>query len=185
MAVGGLDAQAKSRAIRDLSRRTIWIGNGAAPTSAPSIAASAVSISTGGVASLLDDAADVVLLQSSIDRLVTIRQLAQAHLSRLRSDYRTVYIANLLGAAGGIIAGFGSLQAGLSSNLGTGLVLAARWNDLNCLARASERRDLARLSALTEELESEPAVIGQEETSEDAMVDFPELIDAAPTTDGV
>ena len=84
-----------------------------------------------------------------------MRQLAQAHLSRLRADYRKVYVANLLGAAGAFVAGFGSLQAGLASNIGAGLVLASRWSDLRCLARASRRRDIIRLSAPTEELEAE------------------------------
>lgn len=182
--IGGLDAEAKARTIRDISRRAVWIGDGAAAASRPSIAASAVSVSIGGAPTLLDDAADIVLLQQDLAHILTIRQLAQAHLARLRADYRTVYAANLLGAAGGFLLGFGSLQAGLASNFGAGLVLSARWNDLKCLARASERRDLARLSAPTEELEYEHRdTIGP--GADDAAINFPDLIDQAPATDGV
>lgn len=183
-AIGGLDAEAKARAIRDISRRAVWIGDGAAAAARPSISASAVSISIGGAPTLLDDTADIILLQQDLADLLTIRQLAQAHLARLRADYRTVYAANLLGAAGGFVLGFGSLQAGLASNVGTGLVLSARWNDLKCLARASGRRDIVRLSAPTEELEYEQrGTIGP--GADDAAINFPDLIDQAPATDGV
>lgn len=186
-AIGGLDAAAKARTIRDLSRRAIWIGNGAAAASQPSITASAVSISIGGAPTLLDDTADIVLMQEDASGILTIRQLAQAHLGRLRADFRTVYAANLFGAAGGFLFGFGSLRAGLSSNFGTALIFAARWNDLKCLARASERRDLARLSAPTEELEYEHGggLIPRPGAKEDVLIDFPDLIDAPTTIDGV
>lgn len=183
-AIGGLDPDAKARTIRDISRRAVWIGDGAAAASRPSMAASTISISIGGAPTLLDDAADIVLLHQELSDILTIRQLAQAHLARLRADYRTVYAANLLGAAGGFILGFGSLQAGLASNFGTGLVLSARWNDLKCLARASERRDIARLTAPTEELEYEQReMIGL--GADDAAINFPDLIEQAPVTDGV
>lgn len=183
-AIGGLDAEAKARIIRDVSRRAVWIGDGAVAASRPSIAASAVSISIGGAPTLLHDSADIVLLQQDLAELLTVRQLAQAHLARLRADYRTVYAANLLGAAGGFVLGFGSLQAGLASNFGTGLVLSARWNDLKSLARASERRDLARLTAPTEELEHEQREkIGP--IADDAAINFPDLIEQTQATDGV
>lgn len=185
-ALGGLDPQAKSYAIRDLSRRAIWIGDGAGIASKHSIAASAVSISVGGARTLLDDAADIVLLHEDASAILTIRQLAQSHLARLRADFRTVYAANLLGAAGGFIFGFGGLRAGLTSNVGAALVLAARWNDLKCLARASERRDIARLSAPTEELEYEHGEVATKPSAEeDGLVDFPDLIDTPPAIDGV
>jgi len=184
-AIGGLDMAAKANAIRGLSRRAIWIGDGSAPDTRTSMAASAVSISVGGVATLLDDSADVILLQSDLDGLLTVRQLAQAHLSRLRADYRKVYVANLLGAAGAFVAGFGSLQAGLVSNIGAGLVLASRWNDLRCLARASRRRDIIRLSAPTEELEGELIGSVAHDGREETLIEFPDLIDAGSTTDGV
>jgi cation transport ATPase len=184
-AIGGLNEAAKANAIRELSRRAIWIGDGSAEQAQASIAASAVSISVGGVANLLDDSADVILLQSDLDGLLTLRQLAQAHLSRLRADYRKVYVANLVGAAGAFVAGFGSLQAGLASNIGAALVLASRWSDLRCLARASERRDIIRLSAPTEELEGEFTSSVSNDSPEETLVEFPDLIDARSSLDGV
>ena len=183
--IAGLDASAKAETIRDLSRQAIWVGNGTAHGVQPSIAASAVSISVGGVATLLDDAADVVLLQSDLDGLLTVRQLAQAHLGRLRSDYRKVYVANVLAAAGAFVTGFAGLQAGLLSNLGTGLVFAARCSDLRCLAQASERRDVIRLSAPTEELEAE--FVGQDSqlVGQEILQSFPDVIGQPSSLDGV
>jgi len=184
-AIGGLNAAAKADAIRGLSRRAIWVGDGSTPQARIPMAASAVSVSVGGVATLLNDPADVILLQSDLDGLLTVRQLAQAHLSRLRADYRKVYVANLFGAAGALVAGFGSLQAGLASNVGAGLVFASRWNDLRCLARASARRDLIRLSAPTEELEGDVIGAFSQTGRDESLVEFPDLIDASPTIDGV
>jgi len=41
---------------------------------------------------LLDDTADVILLQSDLDGLIMVRKLAaRAHLARLLADYRKVY----------------------------------------------------------------------------------------------
>jgi cation transport ATPase len=184
-AIGGLDAAGKADAIRGLSRRAIWVGDGSTPQARTAMAASAVSISVGGVATLLDDSADVILLQSDLDGLLTVRQLAQAHLSRLRADYRKVYVANLFGAAGALVAGFGSLQSGLASNVGAGLVFASRWNDLKCLARASARRDIIRLSAPTEELEGDVIGALSQHGRDENLVEFPDLIEARPTVDGV
>lgn len=183
--IADLDASAKAETIRELSRRAIWVGNGTARGVQPSIAASAISISVGGVATLLDDAADVVLLQSDLDGLLTVRQLAQAHLGRLRSDYRKVYVANVLAAAGAFVTGFAGLQAGLLSNLGTALVFAARCSDLRCLAQASERRDVIRLSAPTEELEAE--LFGQDSqvVDQEILQSFPDVIDHPSSSGGV
>ena len=183
-AIGGLDAAAKANAIRGLSRRAIWIGNGAAPQAKTAIAASAVSVSVGGVATLLDDAADVILMQSDLDGLVTMRKIARAHLARLRSDYRKVYAANLLGTAGAFV-GFGSLEGNLTTNFGSGLVLASRWSDLRRLARAFEYRDLVRLSAPTEELDIEHIGAIAKERREKEFVEFPDPLDAPPPMDGV
>jgi cation transport ATPase len=184
-AIGGLDAAAKANTIRELSRRAIWIGDGSAPQAQPSITASAVSVSVGGVATLLDDTADVILLQSDLDGLITVRKLARAHLARLRADTRTVYTANLLGTAGAFVAGFGSLEANLTTNFGSGLVLASRWRDLRSLARAFEYRDFVRLSALTEELDIEHIGAISKERREEEFVEFPDPIDAPPPIDGV
>lgn len=182
---GGLDPAAKADTIRELSRRTIWIGNGAAPDTKISIAASAVSVSVGGVATLLDDAADVILLQSDLDGLVTVRKLARAHFTRLRKDYRTVYTANFIGTAGAFVAGFGSLEANLTTNFGSGLVLATRWNELRSLARALERRDIIRLTAPTEELEVDHIGVIPTDDHEGDLIEFPDPIEAQPSIDGV
>jgi hypothetical protein len=55
------------------------------------------------------------------------------------------------------------------------------------MARASERRDFARLSAPTEEFEYEHGghLIPRHPAKQDALIDFPELIDAPTTIDGV
>jgi cation transport ATPase len=182
---GGLDAATKAATIRELSRRTIWIGDGAAPHAELAIAASAVSVSVGGVATLLDDAADVILLQSDLDGLVAVRKLARAHFTRLRADYRTTYTANFIGTAGAFVAGFGSLEANLTTNLGSGLVLATRWRDLRSLARALERRDTIRLTAPTEELEVEQIGMVSTDGREGDVVEFPDPIEATPELDGV
>lgn len=182
---GGLDAATKADTIRELSRRTIWIGDGAAPHAKSAIAASAVSVSVGGVATLLDDAADVILLQSDLDGLVTLRKLARAHFTRLRTDYRTIYTANFIGTAGAFVAGFGSLEANLTTNLGSGLVLATRWRDLRSVARTLERRDKIRLTAPTEELEVEQITTGPTDGREGDVVEFPDPIEATPEIDGV
>jgi len=184
-AIGGLDAAAKAEAIRELSRRAIWVGDGSAPQAQLSIAASAVSVSTGGVATLLDDKADVILLKSDLDGLITVRKLARAHLARLRADYRKVYTANLIGTAGAFVAGFGSLEANLTSNFGSGLVLASRWSGLRSLARAFEYRDFLRLSAPTEELDIEHIGAVPKDMREEDLVEFPEPIEAPPPLDGV
>lgn len=182
---GGLDAATKANSIRELSRRTIWIGDGAAPDTKLSIAASAVSVSVGGVATLLGDAADVILLQSDLDGLVTVRKLARAHFTRLRKDYRTVYMANFIGTAGAFVAGFGSLEANLTTNFGSGLVLATRWSELRSLARALERRDTIRLTAPTEELGVEHIRVIPIDGREGDVVEFPDPIEAPPPIDGV
>jgi hypothetical protein len=134
---------------------------------------------------LLDDAADVILMQSDLDGLVTVRRIARAHLTRMRKDYRKVYTANLLGTAGAFVAGFGSLEANLTTNFASGLVLASRWSDLRRLARAFEYRDLVRLSAPTEELDIEHLGAIAKERHEKEFVEFPDPIDAPPPTDGV
>jgi cation transport ATPase len=144
---GGLDADAKREALRSLGMRAAWIGKGADPASAPLRAASAVSLSLGGLDSLAEDDADIVLLRDDLGALLTLRAAAEAHAGRLRSDYRTVYLANLAAIAGGFAAGFGSLQAGLTSNLGSALVFLGRWRQLSALSARAERIAQARRSA--------------------------------------
>ena len=183
-AIGRLDASAKANAIRELSRRAIWIGDGAAPEAQAAIIASTVSVSVSGVPTLLDDKADVILLQEDLEGLVGVRRLARAHLARLKDDFRKVYAANLLGTAGAIVANFGSLEANLATNFGSGLVLATRWSELRRLARAFEQRDLIRLSAPTEELGVEHLGPATRDAREEDLVEFPEPVET-PSLDGV
>jgi cation transport ATPase len=183
-AIGRLDASAKANAIRELSRRAIWIGDGSVPEAQAAIAASSVSVSVGGVPTLLDDRADVILLQGDLEGLVAVRKLARAHLARLRDDFRKVYTANLLGTAGAFVANFGSLEANLTTNFGSGLILATRWSDLRRLARAFERRDAIRLSAPTEELGLEHLGPATRDTREEDLIEFPEPVET-PQLDGV
>jgi cation transport ATPase len=135
----GLNAQGKAQALQSFALPTAWIGNGADADEAPARSASAVSISLAGLASLPADQADIVLLRDDLSVLLNVRRAAAAHVSRVQGDYRVVYLANLLAVAGGFGAGFGSLQAGLVSNLGSALVFLARWRALANLAGGAER----------------------------------------------
>jgi cation transport ATPase len=141
---GGLDPQAKVETLRSLGMRATWIGDGADPDSAPVRAASAVSISLSGLDGLPVDGADVVLLRDDLRAVLALREAAEAHFWRLKSDYRTVYLANLAALAGGFTAGFGSLQVGLTSNLGSAAVFLGRWRELVRLAVRAERVAEAR-----------------------------------------
>ena len=182
-AIGRLDASAKAATIRGLSRRAVWIGDGSLPEAEAAIAASAVSVSVGGVPTLLDDKADVILLHGDLEGLVGVRKLARAHLARLNDDLRKVYTASLFGTAGAFLANFGSLEANLATNFGSGLVLATRWSELRRLARAFAQRDAIRLSAPTEELGVEHLGPATKDGRED-HVEFPEPVET-PRLDGV
>jgi cation transport ATPase len=144
---GGLTAQAKMLTLRSLGMRAAWIGRGDDPETAPVRAASSVSISLSGLDGLPRDEADIVLLRDDVRALLALRGAAEAHVLRLKSDYRTVYLANLLAVAGGFAAGFGSLQAGLTSNLGSAAVFLGRWRGLVNLAARAERIAEARRRA--------------------------------------
>jgi cation transport ATPase len=144
---GGLDPQAKVETLRSLGMRTAWIGDGADPEAAPVRAASAVSLSLSGLDGLPNDKADVVLLRDDLRAILALRNAAEAHFWRLKSDYRTVYLANLAALAGGFTAGFGSLQVGLTSNLGSAAVFLGRWRGLVKLAVRAERIAEARQGA--------------------------------------
>ncbi len=122
----GLDPQDKAEAIRNLSHRAVWLGDGARRESAQARAASAVSVSLGRLPSLARDEADVVMLHGDPEALLPVLAAARNHDGRLKADYRAVYLANLAAIAGGLVAGFGGLQAGLTSNLGTAVVFLSR-----------------------------------------------------------
>jgi len=137
---GGLDAEDKAQVFRSLGVPAAWLGDGADRGAAPARAASAVSISLSGLDSLPRDEADIVLLRDDVDALLAPRLAAGLHLSRIEADYRTVYFANLLAVAGGFAAGFGSLQAGLTSNLGSAAVFLGRWRALARLTALAKRK---------------------------------------------
>ncbi|MFD1702533.1 ATPase [Methylopila henanensis] len=137
-AFGGLDARGKISVLRGLGRRTIWVGDGAAPEAVEIMAASDVSVSVAGFGKAPTDAADVILLRGELAGLPSLNDLAAARRARIRGDYRTIYAANLLGVAGAFLANFGSLQSGLLSNLGSGLVYARHVRRLNRLIAAIE-----------------------------------------------
>ncbi len=135
---GGLTADAKTDVMRSLSARAVWIGNGADPATSSIKAAAAVSVSIAGFERLAHDMADILLLKGDLRALSPARLAAMKRAGQLKADYRTVYFANLAAVAGGFLAGFGGLQAGLTSNLGTAAVFLTRWRALNKLALANE-----------------------------------------------
>jgi len=142
---GGLSADGKVEILAKLGTRAVWVGNGAAPEVLPYIKASQLSISTAGMPTMGQDAADVVLLQPGLHALVPLARIGEAHRGHLRADYRVVYAANLLGAAGGLVANLGGREAGLISNAGTAVVFGRRWAQLRGLAKQMERRKQAAL----------------------------------------
>jgi cation transport ATPase len=146
---GGLDSLAKVEALRSISSNAIWIGDGGDLRSVPVRAAAAVSVSAAGIGALPDDTADIVLLRGDLGSLLVARRSAEHRLARLKDDYRVVYVANLAALAGGVAAGFGSLRAGLTSNLGSAAVFLSHWRSLNRLAARAEREAEAsrRISA--------------------------------------
>jgi cation transport ATPase len=164
---GDLDPAAKADVLRTLGERTLWIGDGAAPSSLPTIEASALSLSVAGAAAIATDRADIVLLQPGLRKLVALRAIGRAHRARIEADYRVVYAANLLGAAGGLVLGTGSLEAGLTSNVGTGLVYLLRWSQLNALtARLEERKLILSAHGEAEPLFREAELIVADEREE-------------------
>jgi hypothetical protein len=136
-----------------LGHRAMWIGNGASPEALPCIEVSAVSISVAGASTAPLDKADIVLLQPGLQNLVPLRRIGRGHRARIEADYRVVYAANLLGAAGGFLAGFGSLEAGLTSNAGTAYIYARHWRQLHDLISRVETRQATLISASREESE--------------------------------
>jgi cation-transporting P-type ATPase C len=150
---GDLDPVGKARALRMLGHRAMWIGNGASPEALPCIEVSAVSISVAGASTAPLDKADIVLLQPGLQNLVPLRRIGRSHRARIEADYRVGYAANLLGAAGGFLAGFGSLEAGLTSNAGTAYIYARHWRQLHDLISRVETRQAKLISASREESE--------------------------------
>jgi cation transport ATPase len=135
---GGLDSTAKAGLLRSLADRSVWIGNGALAEATPVVAASGVSVSTAGLSVVADDAADILLLRGDASGLLDLQALSKEHRAELKTDYGIVYLANLLGVAGAYLARFGSLQSGLISNLGTGIIYARHASRLSALVSEAE-----------------------------------------------
>lgn len=169
---GGLDRHAKVQTARSLGERIAWIGNGADPDAASVRAASIVSISLAGIENLPRDDADIVLLRKDLSALIAARRAAGAHSGRLKADHRTVRLANFLAVAGGFAAGFGNLQAGLTSNLGTAAVFLARWRMLNGLSARASRFAKARRNApkLLAAPQSQAIPVGERGASKDQEI---------------
>ncbi len=136
---GDLSADAKTEVMRSMSARAAWVGDGSDAATATTRAAAAVSISTAGIDRLAQDFADILLLNGNLLALSPARLAAMHRSGELRADYRTVYLANLAAVAGGFLAGFNSLHAGLTSNLGTAAVFVTRWRALKNLIARQER----------------------------------------------
>jgi cation transport ATPase len=154
---GGLSTWEKAETLRSLDVPVAWIGDGADASAGLTRSASAVSISLSGLDSLARDEADIVLLRDNVDAMLAPRNATLSHRHRLEADYRTVYAANLLAVAGGFAAGFGSLQAGLTSNLGSAAVFLGRWRALAALS-ADARRKAERRRRASNALAAESAL---------------------------
>jgi cation transport ATPase len=135
-----LSTHGKVEVLAKLGRRAVWVGNGATPIVRDFIRASHVSISAAGMATIADDAADILLLQPGLQSLLPLARIGEAHRDHLKTDYQVVYLANLLGAAGGVLSNVGGREAGLISNAGTGVVFGRRWAQLRGLATQLEKR---------------------------------------------
>jgi cation transport ATPase len=145
---GGLTRSAKLDFVRGLGRSTVWIGNGSDPDVRETIAASTVSISVAPLASSRDDAADILLPQRGLDALNDVFEIGRAHVARIAQDYRTVYAVNLVSLSGLLATRFGSLHAGLLSNVSTGLIYARHARSLDKLASAAEEKHALLKSAV-------------------------------------
>ena len=82
-----------------------------------------------------------------------LRSIGRGHRARIQADYRTVYTANLLSVAGGLFAGFGSLEAGLTSNAGTAYVYLRHRRHLRDLISQVETKRAILNSPAREESE--------------------------------
>lgn len=135
---GGLTPEAKADLIRSFGQPAVWVGDGAAPASAPSIAASHASFSTAEASG--EDAAEALLL-SGLSGLVAARTAARRHRAAVAGDYRLIYATNLLALGGAFRFGFSGFQSGLLSNLGTAAIYARHARSLRRLTAEQDRRD--------------------------------------------
>jgi cation transport ATPase len=180
---GELDAKEKARTLEKLGKRTMWIGDGSLSESLPSIAASTVSISLAGVARISSDAANIVLFQPSLRGIVSLRRLGRSHRARIESAYRAIYTANLLAVAGGFFGRFGSLESGLTSNVGSGFVYAKHRRLLDELISRVEAKRARLLLPANEETDPHAEAI---QTKGSDVEPRPTLqnLEAAPEPEG-
>ena len=145
VALGGLTPEDKAQVIRSLGQRTVWIGDGTAPGSAASIAASTVSLSTAAPAPPGADRADALLL-AGLDGVAAARAVARAERAALAADARLLYGTNLSAVVGALAAGFGGFDSGLLSHAGAAAILirhARRLRTLEATQKGRERNALA------------------------------------------
>ena len=180
---GDLDPYEKARMLRRFGRRTLWVGDGASPDAKPAIEACGVSLSVSGLASAPDDRADILGLQPGLVCLAPLRRIGQARMSRLRTDSRMLYAANVAGAAGGFVAGFGGFEAGIVSNLGAAAIYAAHWKRLSDLTRRIEERRAIVAAASGEEMLEPPWAKEIEPDEQEGFA--PSLGDGAASEDSV
>jgi cation transport ATPase len=139
LSYGDLGQEAKANLIRGLGRQTLWVGDGTDLDNRQAIAASTVSVSVARYRHSPQDVADILLPQKGLDALPAAIELGRAHELRLARDYKTVYAANAAGVGGAFFARFNSLQTGLLSNVGTGIIYARRARALDRLEHRTPR----------------------------------------------
>jgi manganese/zinc-transporting P-type ATPase C len=172
---GDLDPEGKARAIRNLGGRTMWIGDGTSADAIPCIEASTVSISVAGVSTTPLDGADIVLLHPGLQNLVPLRRIGRSHRAALQADYRVVYAANFIGVAGGFLVKFGSLESGLTSNLGTAYVYLRRRKELRDLISGIEQRRAIVMSPTREESDHLAHILHTHSDGVEQFVDYRDL----------
>jgi cation transport ATPase len=138
--IGSLDTDGKVRVLKNLGRRTMWIGDGSLPDSLPCIQASTVSISVAGSQTVPQDAADVILLLPSLRGLVALRRIGRQHRALLKDGYRSVFALNLFCVTGAFFGGFDSLIVGLTTNIATAYAYSSHRDRLNGLIARMEAK---------------------------------------------
>lgn len=133
----GLRDEEKAAVVVTYGARTVFVGDGAAPRSAAAMEEAMVSVSVGGLASVPEDAADVVLLTGGIERLAALWAIVAARRARIDASYRALYATNLAAVAAALVGGFGSFEVGLVSNAATALHLTRLWGRLSALGQDS------------------------------------------------
>jgi cation-transporting P-type ATPase C len=149
--IGDLDTEGKVRILKNLGRRTMWIGNGSSPEALPCIEASTVSISVAGSQTVPHDAADIILLLPSLRGLIPLRRIGRLHRGLLKDGYRSIFALNLFCVAGAFLGGFDTLIVALTTNFGTGYLDRSHVKRLNDLITRMEAKMATELGPEHEE----------------------------------